>query len=361
MAREHAGIIRGRADPVWLVLSLLACLTPAAAVEMDRPRVVRDLAPLSVRGVNYYPRETPWGGMWTETPRDVWERDMALAASLGANAIRTFVQFSPRLVEAGLLRADGAPSPGYLRKIDDLLAVAWGCGIRTILCLDFTPDWLSGPGAWTRCERALMPLVSAHRDDGRVLLWDLMNEPDDDAKWNEATRAYLRDAGAFFRGMDTNHLTTVGMTWRVERIREVGLPDVIQYHEYCPKALLFERGAERVSQTIGRLRGAGEGCPLLIGEFGMCTSRDPAFGAEVSLRAKIGEAPGTEAEQARLYEIVLSAAEEASVAGAIAWCLHDYPIRNPNESHFGVIRGDGSLKPAARVLMSFFEKWRARE
>lgn len=94
---------------------------------------------------------------------------------------------------------------------------------------------------------------------------------------------------------------------------------------------------------------------------GMCTSRDPAFGAEESLRAKIGAAPGTEDDQARLYEIVLSAAQEARVAGAIAWCLHDYPIQDPNESHFGVIRADGSLKPAARVLRSFFERWRARE
>lgn len=361
MARAHAGISGDRADPVWLVLPLLGWLSLAGAAETGHPPVARELPPLSVRGINYFPRETPWGGMWAQTPREVWEKDMALAASLGANALRTFVQFSPRLVEAGLLRADGSPEPAYLKKLDDLLGAAWAHGIRVILCLDFSAEWLAAPDAPDRWRRALAPIVSAHRDDGRLLLWDLMNEPDDDSKWNGATRAYLREAGPFIRATDANHLTTIGMTWRIERIREVGLPDVLQYHEYCPKGPLFERGPARVAETIGRLRGEGEGRPLLIGEFGMCTSRDPAFGAEAPLRAKIGEAPGTEDDQAKLYEIVLSAAEEASVAGAIAWCLHDYPIRNPNESHFGVIRGDGSLKPAARVLQSFFERWRARE
>ena len=28
------------------------------------------ITPLSVRGVNYYPRETPWDGMWTKRPAD---------------------------------------------------------------------------------------------------------------------------------------------------------------------------------------------------------------------------------------------------------------------------------------------------
>ncbi len=361
MARANAGIIGDRADPVWLVLPLLGWLSLAGAAEGGQPPVARELPPLSVRGMNYYPHETPWGGMWTKTPDEVWAKDMALAASLGANTIRTFVQFSPRLVEAGLLRADGAPTPEYLKRIDALLAAASGHGIRVILCLDFSRDWLSAPDAGERWRRALAPVVSARRDDGRVLLWDLMNEPDDDAKWNDATRAYLREAGPFIRETDANHLTTIGMTWRIDRIKEVGAPDVIQYHEYCPKGTLFDRGSPRVIETIRQMRGASEGRPLIIGEFGMCTSRDPAFGAEESLRAKIGAAPGTEDDQARLYEIVLSAAQEARVAGAIAWCLHDYPIQDPNESHFGVIRADGSLKPAARVLRSFFERWRARE
>ena len=322
--------------------------------------LIRDFQPLSVRGVNYYPRETPWGGMWTRTPPEVWQRDMAVAASLGVNTIRTFVPFNDGLQQAGLVEADGTPTPAYLEKLDTLLAAAWRHNIRGILCFEFSQPWLTASGASARWKRAVSTIVDKHRDDGRVLLWDLMNEPEDDAKWTDATRAYLHDALPRVRQHDPNHLTTVGLTWRIDRLVTVGLPDVLQYHEYCPKGPLFEKGPSRVSQTVAGQRKAGSHRPLLIGEFGMSTARDPDHGAEESRRAKIGDAPGTEAEQARLYEIVLTAAEKDEVAGVLPWCLYDYAIENPNESHFGLIRGDGSLKPAAEVLHKAFFRWSRR-
>jgi len=335
-----------------------ACSVCADGAHAQAAELMRTFPPLSVRGVNYYPRETPWGGLWTKTPAEVWERDMALAASLEVNTIRTFVSFSPSLEKEGLVLGDGAPTPAYLNKIETLLAAAWRNGIRTVICFEFDPRMLSASGAEARWQRAFSSVVEAHREDGRVLMWDLMNEPDDDAKWTEGTRAYLRDAQACVRRLDTNHLTTVGMTWRIDRINQVGLPDVVQYHEYCPKTLLFEKGSARVGQTIAHQRQVGGARPLLIGEFGMCTARDPQFGAEPSLKSKLGAAAGTEEEQARLYAIVLAAAEKERTAGVLAWCLHDYPIRNPNESHFGLVRADGSLKPAATVLRQTYARWK---
>jgi hypothetical protein len=109
--------------------------------------------------------------------------------------------------------------------------------------------------------------------------------------------------------------------------------------------------------SIANLRNAGGDRPLLIGEFGMSTARDLQHGVEEALRPKIGDAPGTEAEQARLYAVVLAAAEKDRVAGVLPWCLYDYPIKDPNESHFGLVRGDGSLKPAAQVLRDAYARW----
>ena len=340
-------------------LTLIALLLAPAlnAADPQPAELIRTLQPLSVRGVNYFPRDTPWGGLWTKTPPEVWERDIALAASLRMNTVRTFVQFSSPLEPAGMLRSDGTPTPAYLEKIETLLAAGWRHGIRAILCFEFSSSWLAAPDDEARCRRALSAVVSAHREDGRVLLWDLMNEPDDDAKWTEGTRAYLRAALPLVKQLDTNHLTTIGLAYRSDRLALVGLPDVLQYHEYCPKAQLFTQGSARVSQTIAHQRQGGGMRPLLIGEFGMSTARDPEHGAEESLRAKLQAPPGTEADQARLYQIILAAAEKDRVAGVLAWCLHDYPIKNPNESHFGLVRGDGTLKPAALRLRDTFTSW----
>lgn len=336
---------------LWLRAAL------AQAADPQPVELVRTFPPLSVRGINYFPHATPWGGMWTQTAPDVWERDMALAASLGVNTIRTFLQFSPRLEQAGLLNPDGSLMPAYHEKFEQLLAAAWRHGIRVIVCLEFSSQWLTATNAAARWRRALTDVVGAHRDDGRVLLWDLMNEPDDDAKWADATRAYLRAALPFVKQLDPNHATTIGITFRCDRLMTVGLPDVLQYHEYSPKAQLFAQGAARVNVSIANQRRAGGARPLLIGEFGMSTARDPKNGADPALRGKLTDAPGTEAEQARLYEIVLAAAEKERVAGVLAWCLHDYPIKNPNESHFGLVRADGTLKPAAIVLRDAYLHW----
>lgn len=331
----------------------LATATVARVAELQSAPVVRELRPLSVRGVNYMPRETPWGGLWTKTPADVWETDMALAESLGCNTIRTFLTFAPHIEQAGLMEKDGTPAPAYLDKLETLLATAWRHGIRVILCFDFGQDWLAA-----RWKPALTTVVTAHRDDGRVLMWDLMNEPDDDTKWTDATRAYLKAALPFIKQLDTNHLTTVGLTWRADRLETVGLPDVMQYHEYAGKDTFFAEGSKRVLVTFGHQRKVGGARPLLIGEFGMSTARDEHHGAAPELHPKISAATGTEIEQARLYKIVLTGAEQGQAAGVLAWCLHDYPINNPNESHFGLVRADGSLKPAATELRETFSRWR---
>ncbi len=331
---------------------LSACVS---SLHREAP-LIRELRPLSVRGVNYFPRETPWGGMWTKTPPEVFEKDMALAASLGCNSIRTFLQFAPHIEKAGLVHSDGSLAPEYHEKIEQLLDAAWHHGIRIVVCFEFAPQWLAATNG-TQWQRAMTDVVETHRNDGRVLMWDLMNEPDDDPKWTEATRAYLKAAIPFVKLLDTNHLTTVGIAYRIDRLASAGLPDVLQYHEYCPKKVLFEKGVARVRETIANQRRGGGSRPLVIGEFGMCTARDPQHGADESLKSKIGEAPGTESDQARLYKVVLAGAETAQTAGVMPWCLYDYPIKNPNESHFGLIRADGSLKPAALALRATYNRW----
>jgi hypothetical protein len=112
---------------------------------------------------------------------------------------------------------------------------------------------------------------------------------------------------------------------------------------------------------VANQRKVGGQRPLLIGEFGMNTARDPKHGVKESMRAKLQEHPGTEAEQARLFAIVLAAAEKERVDGVLSWCLHDYPIQNPNESHFGLVRADGTMKPAALVLRDTFARWASED
>ncbi len=84
----------------------------------------------------------------------------------------------------------------------------------------------------------------------------------------------------------------VRLAWRSDLLAKSGLPDVLQYHEYAPKAELFAHGAARVSPSIATQRRVGGARPVFIGEFGMSTARDSTHGAGLGWQDRLPLPPG---------------------------------------------------------------------
>ena len=338
---------------------------PATAVEVvPKPALIREVNPLSIRGTNYYPSLTPWDACWTETPDAVFAADLALAAALNLNSVRIFLPWNEKTEAAGLIAADGVVSAVYLARFDAFLALAWQHGIRVLPC--FALEYhLRRPRVPTAWKTAMRGFVEPHRDDGRILMWDLMNEPER-TEWDEESMGYLREAQVYLKTVDPHHLSTVGIGWQMDRLAPAGVPDVLQYHNYAPKEEMFAQGVKRVGGTVEMLQRYGGARPVLIGEFGLSTARDPQFGAGPAWQDRLGPAPGSEAEQALLYGIILNAAEVYRLAGTMSWCLVSFPAREegfltPRESMFGMTRLDGTLKPAAILLRETYGKWKTWE
>jgi endo-1,4-beta-mannosidase len=65
-----------------------------------------------------------------------------------------------------------------------------------------------------------------------------------------------------------------------------------------------------------------------------------------------------ESTQNLLYRTMLAAARETDIAGVMQWTLYDYTPRSSThnerpssfEEHFGLVRTDGSFKPAAAIF-----------
>jgi endo-1,4-beta-mannosidase len=354
-----------RAGARALAASALLCFGWArAAAPAAKPAVCREIRPLSIRGTNYYPSLTPWDACWTETPDAVFAADLALAATLNVNAVRIFLPWNEKTEAAGFMTADGEVTAAYLARFETFLGLAWQHGIRVVPCFAFEYHTRQPrvPAAW---RAALRGFAEPYREDGRILLWDLMNEPERH-DWSDESLAYLRDAQTYLKTVDPNHLSTIGIGWQIDRLAPAGLPDVIQYHNYAPKEEMFTQGLGRVGGTVETLRRYGGERPVLIGEFGMSTARDPQFGAGPAWQDRLGSAPGSEAEQALLYGLILNAAERYRLAGTMSWCLLSFPAQDqgfltPQESMFGMVRLDGSLKPAAILLRETYGKWQAWE
>ena len=117
---------------------------------------------------------------------------------------------------------------------------------------------------------------------------------------------------------------------------------------------------------------AASGRAPLMHEFGICTA--PAGGPGVTITDDFLGQPraqylASEEEGARYYGEVLDRFAATGAAGAYAWCYGDYDPklfdRAPfdtaiRERSFGLVRADGSEKPACAVIRAFASRLAAR-
>src|SRR5579883_1385853 len=107
------------------------------------------------------------------------------------------------------------------------------------------------------------------------------------------------------------------------------------------------------------------GKPVLFEELGICTAEPGAAGHFVDIPTRAGvlhQYFASEDEAAAYYEETLEKLHAAGALCAFAWCYGDYddslfgaPPCNTHlhERSFGLVRADGSLKPAAEVVQRF--------
>src|SRR5207237_227982 len=110
---------------------------------------------------------------------------------------------------------------------------------------------------------------------------------------------------------------------------------------------------------------AGRGRPPRMQEFGLCTAPPGVAGHTIVddfLGSPREQYLASEEEAAVYYDAVLERLAATGAAGAYAWCYSDYDAalfgRPPlatavRERTFGVVRADGSEKPAASVFRAF--------
>ncbi|MBI5834994.1 MAG: cellulase family glycosylhydrolase [Armatimonadetes bacterium] len=332
----------------------LAIPLATATVRIPRSPCVglADLQPLSLRGTNYYPRVQPWPGLWRAMDETALEAEFRELDGLNINWIRTFYNFDP---DAGLHRRDGSFTATVLARVETLLRVAARHRVKVMLTI----------GSAGRQDDLLMQRrffrtgVEPFLHDGRILMWDLMNEPggNDGPKATPELARWLADMWAYLAQLDTQHLATVGLAWQFDQLWSLGVkPPVAQYHHYSGSVGVQPAGQPPVRNAADDLRGTAkqiDNRPLIIGEFGYASAPDDV------------RRDATEARQEQITRWVIEGVEDAvksgvHVAGVANWCaFHFKPDwMGKGEQSFGVIRLDGSLKPAGVTLRDTYARWR---
>lgn len=314
--------------------------------------------PIKLKGINFYPKDRPWADMWKKWNGDETREDLARASELGVNSVRILVPYKP--VNGWTDAETGAVVPEYLDRLRQFVQMAGEFDMKVIVALfDFyDPEddkrlGLQPEEIEARNLRYLRDIVPVFANDDRILAWDLHNEPENYKTWQEVKKPqvmieWMSDMAAEIRRLDPNHLLTVGMAnfqdlftadergAPAENEQPFGrtaadLSDFISWHSYNTGDMGWQ---------IRYIR-AHTQKPLVLQETGWpsgprCTA--PEY---------------NEQQQTFLYETMVDWANKENLSGIMQWQLWDLPLgasvgagRESHEDFFGLLRRDGSWKPA---------------
>ena len=301
------------------------------------PRIdqFRDRFSNIIVGLNYYPTSASWAAFWEKFPRAEIEADLKNAKALNVTSLRIFLNHA--YFDAADTREDA------LSKLETFLDMCEGEGLSVLITLfDLRPDYtlVNWEADITHID-AILSRVATHK---AVLGIDLKNQADlDFDNWGQGrVEAWLTLMARHIQTHYPQLPVTTGWSRFETATRLIDVFDFVTYHEYeNPKG--FEARLRVVKQAAGEK-------PVLITELGSTIWHPPFI---KSIR---------ENKQATRLDRQLTQADQSN--GVFVWTLNDFehvsrdvvgplPWRRAQQKHFGLIRKDGTPRPAADILKSF--------
>jgi endo-1,4-beta-mannosidase len=346
-------------------------------------------APRFELGCNYWPARSAMY-MWRELDLGELRADFAHMYDLGIRVVRFFLlteDFLPAPMTvpkdklAALVEVARAARDAKLSSIPTLITINmsgklwWPAWMRDA---HGTPRSLYTDETLLRSQSVLVETCArALSGDASIRAFDLSNEIDD------AQRLPSRDAGWLWTALLAGsvrraapgvpvqfgaHLPSLMANTHMRIDDLAGLVDedcMHAYPLYCDVAKGFLDPELVPFSCALTAELAGSGRAPLMHEFGICTAPPGSAGLTISddfLGKPRAQYLASEQEGARYYEQVLDRLARAGAAGAYAWCYADYDARlfdrEPfatalRERSFGLVRADGSEKPACAVIRAF--------
>jgi endo-1,4-beta-mannosidase len=340
-------------------------------------------------GVNYWPRRSAMY-TWREFDPGEIREEMAQIASIGFDVVRIFAlaqDFIPlaltvdatmiaRLVEVVQIAADAGLSIVPTLVVINMSGLIWW------------PNWMLDARGKPRdlfADPAILQsqvvfaesCANALGGTGAIRAFDLANEIDDAqqpssremaTRWAAALAGAIRRAapgipvriGAHLPSLTTNN------NMRIDDLASVVDEDVMHAYPLYSDQARSVLDPELVPFSCALTAAlSGRGRPAIMQEFGLCTAPRGSPGHTITddfLGTPTSQYLATEDEQAAYYGGVLDRLVRTGAGGAYAWCYADYDPRlydrapfatAVRERSFGLVRSDGTEKPAAEVFRRF--------
>lgn len=287
----------------------------------------------SLKGVNYYPAQSPWNLLDTAIKDEVYIHDMNRIKELGCNSVKIFLQYE----DLGKENVNQTKINRLLHFLD----IVHDADLTAVMTLfDFYGDY--SVQDWRPTSQHLKSLIPAIRSHPALIAYDLKNEPDLDFKNRgvSLTMDWLSYHINLIRSLDPNHPITIGWSNSKDGIRLEDQVDFVSYH-YYGEASNFNKSHHELVRGTER--------PIILTEYGMTSYRGVWNPLQYSQK-----------KQARFYSDLLYEIDALNVS-SYSWTLHDFqkvpvsvvgyrPWRRAYQRHYGLIDTDGNPKPAFNIL-----------
>ena len=336
--------------------------------------------------------------MWRELDLAEVRDELAQIAAIGFDTVRLFAltrDFLPRpgfvdpIMVARLVEVARAVKDAGLRSVPTLVVLNMSGRIwwpEWMLNAQGRPAALFSDPALLRSQALLVETCArALAGDASLRAFDVANEIDD------AQRPESRDAGSSWAsllagaircgapgtpvqiGAHLPSLTTENHM-RIDDLAAIADEDVMHAYPLYSSAARSFLDPELVPFSCALTAGlSGKSRAPLMQEFGLCTAPRGAAGHSFTddfLGEPKSQYLASEEEGAAYYQAVMSRLVATGAAGAYAWCYGDYDARlfaRPplataiRERSFGLVRADGTEKPAAGVFRAMRKRRDAGE
>jgi hypothetical protein len=222
-----------------------------------------------VRGCNYIPFYAANDvTLWRDFDHEVIDRELGFAARLNLNCVRVFLQY---------VVFEHDPQ-GFLESFEHFLELSESHGLRVMpvlfdSCFGEEPrlgsnhGWVANPGYRRLAmeyredlDTYLTAIVGRFGGDRRILLWDVMNEPEQTPQYWEIMgrlriESFLVWASTRVRELDPTHPRTIGTAGKILGMRgRASLQDVLSFHCYEPEPEFSVRlrEAEELAEELGK-------------------------------------------------------------------------------------------------------------
>jgi len=304
-------------------------------VEKMIPSPELNLEILNSKGVNYYPKDSPWEMFGVNYQENIIARDFEMIRNMGLNTVRIFVPYK----DFG--KANVASEK--LAKLSSTLNLAVTHNLKVVVTLfDFYGDYSIRD--WTLTHRHAEQIVTTFKDHAGILAWDIKNEPDLDfeSRGKEKVLAWLQQMATYIKQWDNKHPVTIGWSSPEAAVHLNEHLDFVSFHYY--------RDVSAFDQAYTMLRQATPNKTVVLQEYGYSS-----YSGIWNLFT------GSEEDQMQYYKKMQAVLKKDNIP-YLLWTMHDFdkiptsvvgrlPWRKQRQKYFGFIDKHGKQKASYNYLV----------